>query len=88
MDKVVLQVRVTPQDEGYQAMIDALVLEARGGTIDEAQDNLIKSFRIWLEGCEEQENLEQAMAEAGLPGVHEDTELELHFVTSEEAVST
>ena len=88
MDKVVLQARVTPQDGGYQAVIDALALEAYGVTISEAQDDLVKSFRAWLESCEEKESLEQVMAEAGYPGVEEDTEIELHFVTPEEVTQS
>ena len=80
MENVVLQARVTRQEEGFHASIASLGLEATGETMDEAQDDLVKAFRSWLERCEEQECLARVLAEAGFEGTDEDTELELHFV--------
>ena len=80
VDKVIIEARVTLKDEGYLAIIDALNIEAVGESVQDAQDNLVKSFRAWLETCEEAESLGESLAEVGYPGVEEDTELELHFV--------
>ena len=80
MDTLVLQAQVTMREDGYLAAIDVLGLEAAGSTLEEAQDNLIKSFSLWLEAQEEGEKLEQSLAVAGLPGLEDNTELELHFV--------
>ena len=86
MDTVVLQAKVNALGVGYQAVIEGLPLEAYGETISEVQEVLISDFRSWLENCEEGDKLAQVMAGAGYFGVEENTELELHFVTSEEMI--
>ena len=80
MEKVVLEARVTQLAEGFHACIVPLGLEVAGDTMAEAQDDLVKAFRAWLESCEEQECLARILSEAGFEGANEDTELELHFV--------
>ena len=80
VDKVVLLATVTDGNGGFVAAINDLGIEADGESLEGAQDNLIKSFRNWLEGCEGREDLAQLLADAGYPGVEENTELELQFV--------
>jgi hypothetical protein len=86
MDTVVLRAKVNAWGAGYQAVIEGLQLEAYGESISEVQEVLISDFRSWLENCEEGDKLEQVMAGAGYFGVEKNTELELHFVTSEEMI--
>ena len=55
-------------------------MEVTGDSVETAQENLISRFRSWLEAHEEAEDLAESLAQAGIPGVDNDTELELHFV--------
>ena len=80
MEPVVLTARVRWDGDRYIASIDGLVLEAEGETVGEAQDELIDMMRTWIEIHDGKSALEQTLAEAGFPGVDEDTELQLEFV--------
>ena len=76
----VLEARVVPHEDGYLATVERLSLEVTGDSVETAQDNLINRFRSWLESREEAEDLAESLAQVGISGVQEDTELELHFV--------
>ena len=80
MGKLTLPARVTETEEGCQATIDRLDLTGSGLTPKEAQDDLLDKFRSWVQACDGQEKLEEALAEVGYEGVEEDTELEMVFV--------
>lgn len=80
MDTLLLTARVVWEDGRYVARVDKLPLEGVGGTVEEAQDELISAMRAWIELQDGTNRLEQALARAGFPGVQEDTELQLEFV--------
>ena len=80
MQQLVLTARVSCDEGKYVAKVDQLPLEAEGASLEEAQDELIQSMRTWIETNDGTDSLEQALAEAGFPGVGEDTELQLEFV--------
>ena len=80
MDQVVLTARVSCDDGKYVAKVDQLPLEAEGSSLEEAQEELVKTMRNWIQANDGADTLEQALAEAGFPGVGEDTELQLEFV--------
>ena len=79
MERLVLTAQVAKQEDGYVARISQLALEGVGETVEEAQDQLIQAMRSWIETHDGQDSLEQALAQAGFPGVEEDTELHLEF---------
>ena len=72
--------RVEWQDGLYLASIESLGLTAEGETVEAAQDELINAMRNWIEVQDSRSVLEDALAEAGYPGVEEETELQLEFV--------
>ena len=75
-----LTARVSWDDGKYVARVDQLPLEGTGESVQQAQDELIQTMRAWIEVNDGTESLEQALAEAGFPGVEEDTELQLEFL--------
>lgn len=79
MERLVLTARVSGEDGRYIARIDQLGLEGLGNSAREAQDELIYNLRAWIEVQDTTGGLEKALAEAGFPGVEEDTELQLEF---------
>ncbi len=79
MEPTVLIARVTWQDGRYLASLEKLGLEAEGETVEAAQDQLINVMRNWIEIHDGKSSLEEALAQAGFPGVEEDTELQLEF---------
>jgi hypothetical protein len=79
LERLVLTARVNWDDARYIARIDQLGLEAAGESVREAQDELIDNLRAWIEVQDTTGGLEKALAEAGFPGVGEDTELQLEF---------
>ena len=72
--------KVEWQDGVYLASIETLGLSAEGETVEAAQDELINVMRNWIEVQDARSLLEEALAQAGLPGVEEGTELQLEFV--------
>ena len=79
MEQLVLTARIAQEAAGFVARVEQLNLEGSGASVREAQDELILVVRAWIEDHDGQEDLEQAMAQAGFPGVVEDTELQLEF---------
>ena len=80
MDQVLLTARVAPEHGGFVARLEQLSLEGSGDSVRAAQDELILVLRAWIETHEGQDNLEQALAQAGFPGVEEETEVQLEFI--------
>ena len=80
MRTVVLRANVNQIEEGYVARIDDLDLEAEGESIESAQDELIQVMRAWIESHDGTDTLGDVLADAGYPGVGEETELQLEFV--------
>lgn len=80
MTATILTARVQWDDGRYVARLDALELEAAGPTAAQAQDGLINLMRSWIEIQDGKSALEETLAQAGFPGVQEDTELQLEFV--------
>lgn len=80
MTATILTARVQWDDGRYVARLDALELEAAGPTAAQAQNGLINLMRSWIEIQDGKSALEETLAQAGFPGVEEDTELQLEFV--------
>ena len=76
IESVMLTARVTWDSDRFVAKVDQLPLEGVGESVEEAQDRLIQT----IEANDGTDTLEQALADAGFPGVAEDTELQLEFV--------
>ena len=80
VDLLVLTARVVWQADRHIARVDSLPLEGVGDSVKQAQDQLINVMRAWIEAHDGTDSLEQALADAGFPGVEEETELQLEFV--------
>ena len=80
MERAILTARVDWEDGVYLASIESLGLSAEGETVEAAQDELINVMRNWIEVQDARSLLEEALAQAGIPGVEEETELQLEFV--------
>ena len=79
MEQVVLTARVSWDNGIYTARVAQLPLEGAGESVQQAQDELIRNMRAWIEAKDGTDSLAQVLAEAGFPGVEEDTELQLEF---------
>ena len=80
METVVLTARVTWDQGCYLAKVDQLPLEASGDSEEAAKDELIEVVRSWIQDHDGTVGLGQTLADAGFPGVEEDTEVQLEFV--------
>jgi len=80
MESVVLIARVTWDDERYLAKVDQLSLEGSAKSMEAAKNELIEVVRSWIQQQDGTGSLGQILAEAGFPGVEEDTEVRLEFV--------
>ena len=72
--------RVVWETDRHVATVDSLPLEGVGDSVKQAQDDLIQAMRAWIEAQDGTDSLEQTLADAGFPGVEEETELQLEFV--------
>lgn len=79
MDRVVLTARVVEADGNYVARVEQLSLEGVGGSVQEAQEQLIQAMRSWIEAHDGQGALADVLAQAGFPDVEDSTELQLEF---------
>jgi len=80
VERAILTAKVEWQDGIYLASIESLGLSAEGETVEAAQNELISLVRNWIEIQDARSLLEDTLAQAGLPGVEEETELQLEFV--------
>lgn len=72
--------RVIWEADRHVAKVDSLPLEGVGESVKQAQDELVNAMRAWIEAQDGTDSLEQSLADAGFPGVEEETELHLEFV--------
>ena len=79
-ETAVLTARVVWEDDKFIARVLELPLQGAGESVQEAQDELINSLRSWIELQDGASSLERSMAEAGIPDVAEETELQLEFL--------
>ena len=77
---MVLTARVTWEEERYVAKVDQLSLEGSAKSLEAAKDELIEVVRSWIQQHDGTGGLGQILAEAGFPGVEEETEVRLEFV--------
>ena len=80
METVFLTAKVEEIENKYVARVDDLELEATGESLETAQDELIQVVRGWIESHDGTDTLSDALADAGYPGVDEETELQLEFI--------
>ena len=80
METLVLTAKIEEVEDRYVARIDDLDLEGIGESLEVAQDELIQVVRAWIEAHDGTDTLSDVLADAGYPGVDEETELQLEFV--------
>ena len=80
METVLLTARVTWDQGCYLAKVDQLPLEGSGDTVEAAKDELIEVVKSWIQDHDGTVGLGQTLADAGFPGVEDDTEVQLEFV--------
>jgi hypothetical protein len=85
-ESVVLTATIEHEEDRYVVRIGDLGLEGGGESLEAAQDELIQIVRAWIETHDGTDSLPRMLADAGYPGVDEETELQLEFV--EAALST
>ncbi len=79
-ESVVIMATIEKEEDRYVVRIDDLDLEGVGESLETAQDDLIQIMRAWIETHDGTDSLSKVMANAGYPGVDEETELQLEFV--------
>ena len=79
METVVLTASIEEVEDRYVARINDLDLEGIGESLEVAQDELIQVVRAWIESHDGADTLSDVLADAGYPGVDEETELQLEF---------
>jgi hypothetical protein len=78
-ESVVITATIEKEEDRYVVRIDDLDLEGVGESLEAAQDDLIQIMRAWIETHDGTNSLSKVLANAGYPGVDEDTELQLEF---------
>ena len=79
-EAVVITAMIEQEEDRYVVRIGDLDLEGVGESLEAAQDDLIQIMRAWIETHDGTNSLSKVMANAGYPGVDEETELQLEFV--------
>ncbi len=79
METVVLTASIEEVEDRYVARINDLDLEGIGESLEVAQDELVQVVRAWIESHDGTDTLSDVLADAGYPGVDEETELQLEF---------
>ena len=72
--------KVDQIEDKYVARIDDVGLVGEGETLEAAQDELIQVTRAWIESHDGTDTLSGVLADAGYPGVDEETELQVEFI--------
>ena len=80
LEQVVLTAHTVLEDGSFVARLDRLSLAGTGGSAEEAEEDLIRLMRAWIETHDSLDDLGEILSQAGFPGVDEDTELQLEFV--------
>ena len=86
METVLLTAQINTEDDRYVVRLDDLGLVSEGETLEAAQEELIQIVRAWIESHDGTDTLSSVLADAGYPGVDEETELQLEF--ADEALSS
>ena len=86
METVRLTAQINTEDDRYVVRLDDLGLVSEGETLEAAQEELIQIVRAWIESHDGTDTLSSVLADAGYPGVEEETELQLEF--ADEALSS
>ena len=79
METVLLTAQINTEDDRYIVRLDDLGLVSEGETLEAAQEELIQIVRAWIESHDGTDTLSSVLADAGYPGVDEETELQLEF---------
>ena len=79
METVLLTAQINTEDDRYVVRLDDLGLVSEGETLEAAQEELIQIVRAWIESHDGTDTLSSVLADAGYPGVEEETELQLEF---------
>jgi len=79
METVLLTAQINTEDDRYVVRLDDLGLASEGETLEAAQEELIQIVRAWIESHDGTDTLSSVLADAGYPGVDEETELQLEF---------
>ena len=79
MESVLLTAQINTEDDRYVVRLDDLGLVSEGETLEAAQEELIQIVRAWIESHDGTDTLSSVLADAGYPGVDEETELQLEF---------
>ena len=79
METVRLTAQINTEDDRYVVRLDDLGLVSEGETLEAAQEELIQIVRAWIESHDGTDTLSGVLADAGYPGVDEETELQLEF---------
>ena len=79
METVLLTAQINTEDDRYVVRLDDLGLVSEGETLEAAQEELIQIVRAWIESHDGTDTLSSVLADAGYPGVDEETELQLEF---------
>ena len=78
MDRLVLTATVESTGDGYLALLGSLKLQGEGET---ARIDQVVLVRSWIELRQADESLGQALTDAGFPGLEDDTEICLEFIS-------
>ncbi|MED5588304.1 MAG: hypothetical protein VX581_05615 [Chloroflexota bacterium] len=79
METVLLTAQINTENDRYVVRLDDLGLVSEGETLEAAQEELIQIVRAWIESHDGTDTLSSVLADAGYPGVDEETELQLEF---------
>ena len=79
METVLLTAQINTENDRYVVRLDDLGLVSEGETLEAAQEELIQIVRAWIESHDGTDTLSGVLADAGYPGVDEETELQLEF---------
>jgi len=79
METVLLTAQINTENDRYVVRLDDLGLVSEGETLEAAQEELIQIVRAWIESHDGTDTLSSVLADAGYPGVDDETELQLEF---------
>ena len=78
-ESVVITATIEKEEDRFVVRIDDLDREGVGESLEAAQDDLIQIMRAWIETHDGTDSLSKVLANAGYPGVDEETEVQLEF---------
>ena len=63
----------------FVAWVDGIDVRAEGESADVAREELIQAMLIWISTRDCTDSMAEALAQAGFPEIHDETELHLEF---------